>query len=169
LNRDLKVRLRSFSKLVAASKHRLRQVWDLAIQGNLVEMEEATKRAIESDNQYGSSIRHIFHFPNNRFVTREYSRFAAELLAARTLSTEMVEKSRLLRRDIPVSAHTFPNSPEHTQLDRQDVVQELISLGEVYDLDADLVAESRSQSFSFCAFCPRGNSGPHRRHGVFAK
>jgi hypothetical protein len=102
-------------------------------------------------------MRHIFRqFPNNRFVTRQYSRFAEELLADRALSLEMVDKSRLLQRDIPVSVdrahdwgtHAFPNLPERTQLDRQGVVQESISIGEVSDVDAEIVSESSIDEYA---------------------
>jgi hypothetical protein len=95
-------------------------VWDLAIQSNISDMDETSKRAIDAIEHCDASIRHGGReFPNNRFVARQYARFVSELLADHALAAEMAEKSRLLIRDIRVNkerAHewgvqAFPNLP----------------------------------------------------------
>jgi hypothetical protein len=48
LGPELKSHLRHFSKYLTSAKHKLRQVWDLAIQSNIIDMDEATKRALEA-------------------------------------------------------------------------------------------------------------------------
>lgn len=111
LSTDLKSKLNSVSKHVTSTKHKLRHVWDLAIQGNINDMEAATKRAIKEIEKSDAELLHIFRqFPNNRFVTRQYARFCHELKADRQAYMEMIEKTRLLQRGITVSkdqAHEF--------------------------------------------------------------
>jgi hypothetical protein len=146
LSPELKTRLRHFTKQLTAAKHKLRRVWDLAIQSNIADMDEATKRVMEALDQCDASMRHIFRqFPNNRFVTRQYARFADELLADAPLAADMIEKSRMLQRDVPVNkdkahewgTHAFPNLPEKTTPERTGLAQDSVSLGEVSEVDPE--------------------------------
>ncbi|OHS98748.1 Adenylate and Guanylate cyclase catalytic domain containing protein [Tritrichomonas foetus] len=129
LSNDLKVKLNTVSKHITSAKHKLRHVWDLAIQGNISDMETATKKAIEGIEQSDAEIVHIFHqFPNNRFVTRQYARFCKELKADYATYHEMVDKTHMLQRGININkdqAHeyglsVFTNLPDHINL-RKDM------------------------------------------------
>jgi len=108
----------------------LRHVWDLVIQGNVADLESSTKRAISDIEKCDIEFLHLFQqFPNNRFVTRQYSRFARDVLANHHLSNEMIEKSRLLQRGIAVNpdqAHeygikTYPNLPERVMITKEKI------------------------------------------------
>ncbi|KAK8886704.1 hypothetical protein M9Y10_042171 [Tritrichomonas musculus] len=129
LSPDLKVKLNHISKHVTSAKHKLRNVWDMAIQGNISDMEMATKRAIKNIRSSDGELMHVIRlFPNNRFVTRQYARFCKELLADYDTCVEMIEKSRLLQRNINVNKDqtheygiiAFPLLPE--KLNRSDQV-----------------------------------------------
>ena len=121
LSPDLKNKLNSINKHLTSTKHKLRHVWDLAIQGDISGMESATKKAIKEIEQSDAEIMHILRqFPNNRFVTRQYARFCKELKANNVQYMEMIDKTRQLQRGISVNkdqAHefgmaTFKNLPD---------------------------------------------------------
>ena len=121
LSPDLKQKLNSITKHITGAKHKLRNVWDMAIQGNISDMEIATKRAIKGIQKSDGSLMHVIRlFPNNRFVTRQYARFCKELLADYQTCQEMIEKSRLLQRNVNVNKDqtheygiiAFPMLPE---------------------------------------------------------
>ncbi|KAK8881515.1 hypothetical protein M9Y10_004253 [Tritrichomonas musculus] len=111
LSTDLKSKLNSASKHVTSTKHKLRHVWDLAIQGNISDMEGATKRAINEIEKSDAELLHVIRqFPNNRFATRQYARFCSELKADKRGYLDMIEKTRMLQRGITVNkdqAHEF--------------------------------------------------------------
>jgi hypothetical protein len=145
LGPELKNRLKSFSKTLTTTKHKLRRVWDLAIQGNILDMDDATKTALATIEHCEASMRHICReFPNNRFVTRQYARLAEEVLADRDMAVQMIEKSRLLQRGIQVNndqAHewgtiAFPNLPETTTVERPNAQTESVSI-DVAELDQE--------------------------------
>ncbi|KAK8847863.1 hypothetical protein M9Y10_018899 [Tritrichomonas musculus] len=121
LSPDLKVKLNHITKHVTNAKHKLRNVWDMSIQGNISDMEIATKKAIKGVKTSDGELLHILRlFPNNRFVTRQYARFSKELLADHQAYADMIEKSRLLQRNIKVNKdqsheyglRAFPMLPE---------------------------------------------------------
>ncbi|KAK8897579.1 hypothetical protein M9Y10_015538 [Tritrichomonas musculus] len=121
LSPDLKQKLNSITKHVTGAKHKLRNVWDMAIQGNISDMEIATKRAIKGIKSSDGSLMHVLRlFPNNRFVTRQYARFCKELLADFETYADMIEKSRMLQRNVIVNKDqtheygilAFPNLPD---------------------------------------------------------
>lgn len=104
LSPNLKLKLNALQKRMQGTKHKLRHVWDLAIQGNIGEMEAGIKRAYTELDKNDSEFKHIFReFPNNRFVTRAYARFCKELTANHLEYTEYMEKSRLLQKGFLVS------------------------------------------------------------------
>jgi hypothetical protein len=94
-------------------------------------------------------MRHISQeYSNNRFVTRQYARFADEILANRELAREMTEKAHLQQRRINVNrdavsrwGHTaFPNLPLHLFSDMQ-------AIGELSPLtESDSVPPEEMQS-----------------------
>ncbi|OHT04086.1 Adenylate and Guanylate cyclase catalytic domain containing protein [Tritrichomonas foetus] len=111
LSQDLKTKINTASKHISSTKQKLRRVWDLAIQGNISDIESATKRAIDEIEQSEAELMHIYRqFPNNRFVTRTYARFSRELKADHATYIDMLEKTRMLQRGITVNkdqAHEF--------------------------------------------------------------
>ncbi|KAK8886126.1 hypothetical protein M9Y10_041586 [Tritrichomonas musculus] len=125
LSTDLKSKLNSVSKHVTSTKHKLRHVWDLAIQGNINDMEAATKRAIQEIEKSDAELLHVIHqFPNNRFVTRQYARFCRELKADRQAYLDMIEKTRMLQRGITVNkdqAHEFGLAVFHQLPDKINI------------------------------------------------
>ncbi|KAK8880566.1 hypothetical protein M9Y10_003246 [Tritrichomonas musculus] len=125
LSTDLKSKLNSVSKHVTSTKHKLRHVWDLAIQGNINDMEAATKRAISEIEKSDAELLHVIHqFPNNRFVTRQYARFCSELKADRQAYMDMIEKTRMLQRGITVNkdqAHEFGLAVFHQLPDKINI------------------------------------------------
>jgi class 3 adenylate cyclase len=121
LSPGLNARLKVLAKSLASAKHKLRRVWDLGIRGNIVDMDEATKKACDAIEQCDASMRHIGReFPNNMFVSRQYARFALDLLANHQLAVELSEKTRLLQHGLKVTSdaahdwgvHAFPNLPD---------------------------------------------------------
>ncbi|OHT09545.1 hypothetical protein TRFO_21604 [Tritrichomonas foetus] len=129
LSAELKNKLNVISKQVQSTKHKLRHVWDVVIQGNIGEVETSTKRALNAIDQTDADFKHLFRqFPNNRFVTRSYAKFLLDITADHTLSNQMLEKTRLLQRGIQVNndqTHelgiaTFKNLPEHIKRQRND-------------------------------------------------
>jgi hypothetical protein len=84
LSPDLKTQLNSLSKHLLRTKHKLRHVWDVVIQGNVGEVESSSKRVLEGIEHNDAEFKHLFRtFPNNRFVTRAYYRFLMEIRADR--------------------------------------------------------------------------------------
>jgi len=121
LSPSLKEKLAKISKQIDRTKHKLRHVWDVVIQGNIGEVESATKRANESIEKDRADFLHLLRrFPNNRFVMRAYSRFLIEITADVALFNEAVDKTRLLHRGIMVTADqshelglsAYPNLPD---------------------------------------------------------
>ena len=105
LNTDLRAKLNTLSRQVQPTKHRLRHVWDVVIQGNINEVEISTKRAIQAIRQNDADFKHLYRqYPNNRFVTRAYSRFLLEVAAEHVQANDMMEKTRLLQRCIAVNS-----------------------------------------------------------------
>ena len=161
LSPDLKTKLNSITKHTTQAKHRLRNVWDMAIQGNITDMEVATKRAIKSIRSSDGSMMHIIRlFPNNRFVTRQYARFCKELLADYETCADMIEKSRMLQRNINVNKDqtheygiiAFPMLPE--KLGKSDLVISQATANEMssstIDLDEnDQETQEREESSTF--------------------
>jgi hypothetical protein len=79
LSTELKRRLKALSKLLSAAKHKLRRVWDLAIQSNISDMGEASKRAIEAIEHCDASIRHIGFVTRQLFCTPSIRAFCVRI------------------------------------------------------------------------------------------
>lgn len=149
LSPNLKSKLTFVQKSMVGAKHKLRHVWDMAIQGNVNEMESAIKKAFEEQDKVEAEFKHLFRqFPNNRFVTRTYARFSKELKADQVEYLDYLEKSRLLQRGIPVcidQAHesairAFPSLPSKIQVAKNDnapvpITDNFQSLDDVVDDD----------------------------------
>jgi len=100
----LKDKLNSISKRIQGTKHKIRHLWDIAIQGNIQEIEPAAKKANIAIDNNDADFKHLFgQFPNNRFVTRAYSRFLIEIRADHERGMDMMEKTNLLQKGILVN------------------------------------------------------------------
>ena len=130
LSAELKNKLNVILKQIQSTKHKLRHVWDVVIQGNIGEIESATKRALSSIEKTDADFKHLFRqFPNNRFVARSYSRFLLDITADHSTANSMLEKMRLLQRGIAVNVDqthelgmaTFPKLPDHIKRQRREV------------------------------------------------
>jgi len=99
LSSTLKEKLNSISNHIQSSKMKLRRGWDVVIQGNLSEVEASFLRANEAIERVDTEINHLLQqYPNNKFVTRLYSRFLLELKGDHSRANEMTEKTRILHR-----------------------------------------------------------------------
>jgi len=116
----LKGKLNSLSKKVQSCRNKLRHTWEMAIQGNINEIETAIKRSSSQiDDTETDFNRLLFQYPNNRFVTRSYSHFLEEIIADSERSRDMLERTKTLQRGIWVTddkmkklgLEVFPNLP----------------------------------------------------------
>jgi len=104
LSNELKNRLNQTMKYVESAKQKMRNIWDLILQGNINEMESNIDRAyIAVDRAQLELNRLLQQYPNNRFVGRRYARFALEIKADHARFSEWSEKVRLLQRGIRIS------------------------------------------------------------------
>jgi len=104
LSPQLKTKLNTISKQAQGTKHKLRNVWDLALQGNIGEMENALQRAADALDKCKTDYHRLLsQYPNNRFVTRAYSHFLYEVEAKLPESKEMMEKTKMLQRGVVVN------------------------------------------------------------------
>ncbi|OHT15784.1 Adenylate and Guanylate cyclase catalytic domain containing protein [Tritrichomonas foetus] len=80
LTPQLKHKLTLLSKSVSQAKTKLRHVWDIVIQGNTKEMENAVNASYLSIQKCENEFLHaITQYPNNRFIARAYTRFLLEV------------------------------------------------------------------------------------------
>jgi hypothetical protein len=99
---------------------KLRNTWDLVIQGNTVDLGSAISEAMESIETTEKKFNHLFHqFPNCRFVYRLYSRFKLEICADQEKYQELNHQAEQMKNGsiiVPDDAHVlgmiqFPNLP----------------------------------------------------------
>ena len=103
LSPDLKSKLSHFSKSANKAKQRLRNIWDLILQGNTAEMENSIAAAYQSVGSAQQQLEHIrMQYPNNRFVARQYYRFLIEVLADQENSKIWKENVTSLQRGNPI-------------------------------------------------------------------
>jgi len=104
LSSTLKEKITTINHLIQSAKLKLRHSWDIVIQGNTREVENSCISVYESIQRVETEIKHLFQqYPNNKFVTRVYSRFLLELKADVSGSNDMTEKTRLLSRGCNIS------------------------------------------------------------------
>jgi class 3 adenylate cyclase len=131
LSEHLHRELMRLTKQQQPTKHKLRHVWDVVIQGNVGEVESATKRAVFAIERNDTDYQHLYRqFPNNRYVARAYASFLRELTAEPEQVERMNEKANFLvsghqvnsdwAHDLGVS--TFPMIPD--RLDSKMVHQQ---------------------------------------------
>ncbi|OHT07082.1 Adenylate and Guanylate cyclase catalytic domain containing protein [Tritrichomonas foetus] len=134
LGPELKTKINSLMKELSSTKHKLRHVWDLVIQGNTSEMEIASNKAFKEIKETESMFARLFsQYPNNRFVSRQYARFCKEIEADFSLYSEMMEKTRLLQRGeivntdqaLSLGMHAFPGIPKNNSIGTTDKFSEV--------------------------------------------
>ena len=104
LTSDLKHKLKEITKTVTQTKTKLRHIWDIVIQGNIGEMEPAIDAGYHSVNQCKNDFLHLIsQYPNNRFVSRSYSRFILEVLGDRDGFNEWKEKTNSLKNGVIIT------------------------------------------------------------------
>ena len=81
LVQSLKVKLDRLQKQVQSTKHKVRYIWDLIIQGNYLELENVSLSAKQSVDSCLADFQHLLRmYPNSRFVARLYARFMKDIL-----------------------------------------------------------------------------------------
>jgi PAS domain S-box-containing protein len=87
-----------------ALQNKMRQIWDLVIQGNSTDLPGSITTTYKSLQQMEAEFaRLIRQFPNSRFVTRSYARFIFDVYADHVKFQEWTDKTRDLQRGIQVS------------------------------------------------------------------
>jgi len=152
LNSALKSRMNEISKKVQTSKDKLRRVWDMIIQGNINEIETNSKRAFESIDNLDAEFKHIIsQYPNNRYVTRNYTRFLGELKADYAGKEKYYEITRMLQKGYIANKDNtysfglffFPNLPSNiitqqsNNLSQFNVVEGTIAASTDMDFEDD--------------------------------
>ncbi|OHT16171.1 Adenylate and Guanylate cyclase catalytic domain containing protein [Tritrichomonas foetus] len=139
LNFTLKSKISRINKLVLISKHKLRNVWDNVIQGNISDIESSINRAYKSVDICETEFNHILsQYPNNRFVVRSYSNFILEVLADSTKFTQYDNLARLLSRGIlgvedqahQRGLHIFKSLPSFIKNNNKNSNKNLLDVGE---------------------------------------
>ncbi|EAX89018.1 Adenylate and Guanylate cyclase catalytic domain containing protein [Trichomonas vaginalis G3] len=119
---ELKSRIAKLTKHFDKSINRLRNIWDLVLQGNFGEMDHSNKSAYLSVNESEVEVNQLMMlYPNNRFVARQYFRFLSEIKLDYVNARIWKENYRLLQSGIQVNKDTlhdlgmiaFPNIPEN--------------------------------------------------------
>jgi len=76
-----KAKLDKVAKQVQGTKHKMRYIQELIVQGNIKEIEYAVQHACSTvDDCEADSLRPLREFPSSRFVARSYARFCGTLL-----------------------------------------------------------------------------------------
>ena len=100
---ELRNNMNAIKKQYRSTKHKLGHLWDVVIRGNLSEIENSTKHALQAMNETNMNFNHLLHdFQNNRNVTHFYACFLKEIMADRELFEEMNRRTRLLRPGSPI-------------------------------------------------------------------
>lgn len=100
---ELKTKLDKIAKQVAGTKHKIRYIWDLIIQGNISELESVISRAYVAIEVCEAEFLHLLRqFPNSRFVARSYARFLRDVVADHAAHKVWAQNVTMLQRGIPV-------------------------------------------------------------------
>ncbi|KAK8840248.1 hypothetical protein M9Y10_031193 [Tritrichomonas musculus] len=144
----LKRKMQHVGKSVQHSKRKLRHIWDIVIQGNTHEMENAVNQAYNTINKTQAEFNHVLsQYPNNRFISRSYARFLQEIKADFKGFQEWVEKVKVLQRGLTATpdntnilgVEAFPNLPRVLAIKNDNVA--LQATGETesaFQLEVDI-------------------------------
>jgi len=121
---QMRRKINHVTKATWALKNKMRQVWDLVIQGNMSDIVPAIAASYDDTLKLEADYARLLRqFPNSRFVTRSYSRFIMDVYADHVRYSEWAEKTKNLQRGISINediAHElgliyFPNIPSVIQ------------------------------------------------------
>ena len=99
LSPSLKFKLNKLSRSFQNSKQKLRNIWDLVIQGNIFEMGNRVDRAFLSIKKTKQELDQLLNqYPNNRFVVRSFAFFYKEIEGNYGKFSEWIEKVKLIQR-----------------------------------------------------------------------
>lgn len=102
---QLKSKLDKIGKQVQGTKHKVRYIWDLIIQGNIKEIESVVERAYAAIDSCETEFLHLLRqFPNSRFVARAYARFLRDVVADHAGHKVWAQNVTLLQRGVAVIA-----------------------------------------------------------------
>ena len=158
LIQQLKSKLDKVGKQVQGTKHKIRYIWDLVIQGNVKEIESVIDRAYVAIDLCEAEFLHLLRqFPNSRFVARSYARFLRDVVADHAGHKVWAQNVSLLQRGLAVTADqcherglaAFPALPktleqnlggqQQTQVMTEDTLtQEIEADDEQAAIDAEL-------------------------------
>ena len=158
LIQQLKSKLDKVGKQVQGTKHKIRYIWDLVIQGNVKEIETVIDRAYVAIDLCEAEFLHLLRqFPNSRFVARSYARFLRDVVADHAGHKVWAQNVSLLQRGLAVTADqcherglaAFPALPktldanlgaqQQTQVMTEDTLtQEIEADDEQAAIDAEL-------------------------------
>lgn len=137
-NRESKItpqltsKISKLSKVFNKAKNRIRNIWDLILQGALAEINSALKSANEAVEAAEVEVNQLLNlYPNNRFVARQYARFQGDIKAdavAYKLWMDNVHQLQCGRQISPDVVHglgvfVFKSLPERIeQMDGKNLV-----------------------------------------------
>jgi len=152
---ELKSRLAKAQKSISKSKQRIRNVWDLLLQGSVSEMDSSSECAFSSVLSTEREIRQLIEqYPNSRFVLRVFSRYLLDIRADIEGYNNLLDNVRLLKRGHHVSKdiaqvlglHAFPNIPRELNLPRDGLsIQNPIEQSSAFETETDIEDESSSK------------------------
>ncbi|OHT12112.1 Adenylate and Guanylate cyclase catalytic domain containing protein [Tritrichomonas foetus] len=100
----MKSKLEKVGKQVQATKHKIRYIWDLIIQGNVKELESVVHHAHVSIDSSEAEFLHLLRqFPNSRFVARAYARFLRDVVADHAGHKQWAQNVSILQRGFQVA------------------------------------------------------------------
>ena len=130
---ELKQKISKMNNNITRTKHKMRNLWDILLQGNVKELVSGISIAYDSVCNCEIEMDQLLkQFPNNRFVSRIYARFLKDVKAEYAASKLWTERTK----DLCLSKNTsddiihkagitaFPNAT-HT-IERVDSIQQSI-------------------------------------------
>ncbi|EAY04220.1 hypothetical protein TVAG_298400 [Trichomonas vaginalis G3] len=125
----IKSKISKFQKVINKAKNRIRNIWDLILQNNLLEMNKSIKSAMKTIKECEVDINNMMMLhSNNRFVARQYAKYCLEIHADGAEFKEWSENIRKLQMGQKVKPDVihdlamgiFPNIPAHS-LNKEDM------------------------------------------------
>lgn len=119
---ELKIQLSKLTKVFNRAKARIRNFWDLVLQGNTFEMNHAIISAYKSVELSEHEVSHLMNlYPNNRFVARQMALYCLDIksdnIGYKTWmnNISLIRRGHLIQQDVMhnLGVDSFPNIPEH--------------------------------------------------------
>ncbi|OHT12145.1 Adenylate and Guanylate cyclase catalytic domain containing protein [Tritrichomonas foetus] len=127
---DLKNKINKVGKQISATKHKIRYIWDMIIQGNISELEKIINNAYNTMEATEAEIQHLLNqYPNSRFVARVYARYLRDIVADQAKFKQWVNNVSQLQRGLNIfpdlahelGIHAFPALPLKLEIPTQNV------------------------------------------------